>query len=97
MEPQLYKLLEVSWEAWTDSGIDVRSLRDSSRVGVYTGICGSEVPTLHSTLLAPSFFDLDGEGHGAGCQNSVMTFCQGSFEVVTLTVSLAQNFPCSGN
>jgi fatty acid synthase len=43
MDPQLYKLLEVSYEAWMDSGIDVRSLRDSNRVGVYTGICGSEV------------------------------------------------------
>ena len=43
MDPQLYKLLEVSWEAWMDSGIDVRALRDSNRVGVYTGICGSEV------------------------------------------------------
>ena len=43
MDPQLYKLLEVSWEAWVDSGIDIRALRDSSRVGVYTGICGSEV------------------------------------------------------
>ena len=42
-DPQLYKLLEVSWEAWNDSGIDVRALRDSNRVGVYTGICGSEV------------------------------------------------------
>lgn len=43
MDPQLYKLLEVSYEAWMDSGIDVRALRDSNRVGVYTGICGSEV------------------------------------------------------
>ena len=43
MEPQLYKLLEVSWEAWQDSGIDVRSLRDSDRVGVYCGAVGSEV------------------------------------------------------
>ena len=50
MDPQLYKLLEVSWETWTDSGIDVRFLRDSSRVGVYTGICGSEVPTSLSSL-----------------------------------------------
>ena len=46
MEPQLYKLLEASWEAWTDSGIDVRSLRDSNRCGVYTGICGSEVQSI---------------------------------------------------
>ena len=37
------KLFEVAWEAWVDSGIDVRQLRDSNRVGVYTGICGSEV------------------------------------------------------
>ena len=43
MDPQIYKLLETSYEAWMDSGIDVRSLRDSNRVGVYTGICGSEV------------------------------------------------------
>ena len=50
MDPQLYKLLEVSWEAWADSGIDVRALRDSNRVGVYTGICGSEVRTLRLCL-----------------------------------------------
>ena len=43
MEPQLMKVLELSWEAWVDSGIDVRQLRDSNRVGVYTGVCGSEV------------------------------------------------------
>lgn len=43
MDPQIYKLLEVSYEAWIDSGIDVRALRDSNRVGVYTGTCGSEV------------------------------------------------------
>lgn len=48
-DPQLYKLLEVSYEAWTDSGIDVRGLRDSNRVGVYTGLCGSEV------ILAENF------------------------------------------
>jgi len=43
MDPQMRKLLEVSWEAWMDSGIDVNQLRGSSRVGVYIGCCGSEV------------------------------------------------------
>lgn len=51
MDPQLYKLLEVSWEAWMDSGINVRALRDSNRVGVYTGICGSEVSLLQLLYL----------------------------------------------
>lgn len=37
------KLLEVSWEAWVDSGVDVNELRGSTRVGVYIGCCGSEV------------------------------------------------------
>lgn len=37
------KLLEVSWEAWMDSGVDVQQLRGSHRVGVYIGCCGSEV------------------------------------------------------
>lgn len=44
MDPQLRKLLEVSWEAWIDSGLDVWALRHSRRVGVYCGSCGSEVP-----------------------------------------------------
>lgn len=52
-DPQLYKLLEVSYEAWTDSGIDVRGLRDSNRVGVYTGLCGSEVDS-HPDLFQGS-------------------------------------------
>ena len=43
MDPQLRKLLEVSWEAWIDSGVDVSSLRGSQKVGVYIGCCGSEV------------------------------------------------------
>lgn len=43
MDPQMRKLLEVSWEAWVDSGIDVSKLRGSNRVGVYIGCCGSEV------------------------------------------------------
>ena len=53
MDPQIYKLLEVSYEAWIDSGIDVRALRDSNRVGVYTGTCGSEV-TIFTYLSATS-------------------------------------------
>lgn len=45
MDPQMRKLLEVSWEAWMDSGVDFTKLRGSSRVGVYIGCCGSEVHT----------------------------------------------------
>ena len=55
MEPQLYKLLEVSWEAWQDSGIDVRSLRDSDRVGVYCGAVGSEVAVSSPQQLLHQF------------------------------------------
>ena len=43
------KLLEVSWEAWMDAGIDVQQLRGSRKVGVYIGCCGSEV---HAGWLA---------------------------------------------
>lgn len=37
------KLLEVTHEAFVDSGIDYKALRGSPRVGVYLGCCGSEV------------------------------------------------------
>ena len=37
------KLLEVTHEAWVDSGVDYRAMRGSARVGVYLGCCGSEV------------------------------------------------------
>ena len=43
MDPQMRKLLEVTHEAFVDSGVDYKSLRGSSRVGVYLGCCGSEV------------------------------------------------------
>lgn len=42
MDPQLRKLLEVSYEAWVDAGVDFSALRGSDRVGVYVGACGSE-------------------------------------------------------
>lgn len=42
MDPQLRKLLEVSYEAWLDAGVDFNGLRGSDRVGVYVGACGSE-------------------------------------------------------
>ena len=32
MDPQLRKLLEVTHEAWVDSGVDVKQLRGSSKV-----------------------------------------------------------------
>ena len=43
MDPQMRKLLEVTHEAFVDSGVDYKALRGSSRVGVYLGCCGSEV------------------------------------------------------
>lgn len=43
MDPQMRKLLEVTHEAFVDSGIDHKALRGSPRVGVYLGCCGSEV------------------------------------------------------
>ncbi|CAK0731645.1 hypothetical protein CVIRNUC_000023 [Coccomyxa viridis] len=49
MDPQLRKLLEVSYEAWIDSGIDHVALRGSNQVGVYVGCCGSEI---HAQWLA---------------------------------------------
>ncbi|CAK0786732.1 hypothetical protein CVIRNUC_009946 [Coccomyxa viridis] len=42
MDPQLRKLLEVSYEAWVDAGVDFSALRGSNKVGVYVGACGSE-------------------------------------------------------
>ena len=32
MDPQLRKLLEVTHEAWVDSGVDVKQLRGSDKV-----------------------------------------------------------------
>ena len=46
MDPQMRKLLEVTHEAFVDSGIDYKALRGSPRVGVYLGCCGSEVRSL---------------------------------------------------
>lgn len=43
MDPQMRKLLEVTHEAFVDSGIDYKALRGSPKVGVYLGCCGSEV------------------------------------------------------
>ena len=51
MDPQMRKLLEVSWEAWMDAGVDVNKLRGSERVGVYIGCCGSEVQNAYLLLL----------------------------------------------
>ena len=45
MDPQQRMLLEVSWTALEDSGIDPRSLR-GSRGGVYAGVAHSEYQTL---------------------------------------------------
>ena len=46
MDPQMRKLLEVSYEAFVDSGVDHKQLRRSDKVGVYLGCCGSEVHAL---------------------------------------------------
>ena len=32
MDPQMRKLLEVTHEAWVDSGVDVKQLRGSNKV-----------------------------------------------------------------
>ena len=39
MDPQLRKLLEVTHEAWVDSGVDVKQLRGSDKVrgGIMVG------------------------------------------------------------
>ena len=42
LDPQIRKLLELTWEAWMDAGIDVTKLRGGP-VGVYVGCCGSDV------------------------------------------------------
>ena len=42
MDPQLRKLLEVSYEALIHSGLIIGDL-PSERCGVYIGCCGSEV------------------------------------------------------
>ena len=42
MDPQLRKLLEVSYEALIHSGLIIGNL-PSERCGVYIGCCGSEV------------------------------------------------------
>lgn len=42
MDPQLRKLLEVSYEALIHSGLIIGDM-PSERCGVYIGCCGSEV------------------------------------------------------
>ena len=55
MDPQMRKLLEVTHEAFVDSGIDYKALRGSPRVGVYLGCCGSEVrsPGMRLSFCTP--------------------------------------------
>ena len=74
MDPQLMKLLEVAYEAWMDTGIDVRSLRDSNRVGVYTGICGSEVGHCLASARNKSLSDASFELTHSHCY--CLTFCR---------------------
>ena len=75
------KLLEVSWEAWVDSGVDVNKLRGSSRVGVYIGCCGSEVSL--PTSLVPAVIDLKpsytARSRSAPCSNVHVRFSIYSF------------------
>ena len=52
MDPQMRKLLEVTHEAFVDSGMDYKALRGSPRVGVYLGCCGSEVRLLRTLRAA---------------------------------------------
>ena len=44
LDPQVRKLLELTWEAWMDAGIDVTKLKGGA-VGVYVGCCGSDCAT----------------------------------------------------
>ena len=60
------KLLEVTHEAWVDSGVDYRAMRGSARVGVYMGCCGSEV---HAMWLS-NYNDITGYEQ-TGCTMSM--------------------------
>ena len=60
------KLLEVTHEAWVDSGVDYRAMRGSARVGVYLGCCGSEV---HAMWLS-NYNDITGYEQ-TGCTMSM--------------------------
>lgn len=53
MDPQLRKLLEVSYEALIHSGLIIGDL-PSERCGVYIGCCGSEVKH-NSELFSEAF------------------------------------------
>ena len=66
MDPQMRKLLEVTHEAWVDSGVDYRAMRGSARVGVYLGCCGSEV---HAMWLS-NYNDITGYEQ-TGCTMSM--------------------------
>ena len=90
MDPQLYKLLETSYEAWTDSGIDVRALRDSNRVGVYTGTCGSEVGFGFQEILDRCCNILS-----ASYEHGVVMFFDGSDSVYMSFVSRSTDGMCA--
>ena len=66
MDPQMRKLLEVTHEAWVDSGVDYRAMQGSARVGVYLGCCGSEV---HAMWLS-NYNDITGYEQ-TGCTMSM--------------------------
>ena len=44
LDPQVWKLLELTWEAWMDAGVNVTKLKGGA-VGVYVGCCGSDCAT----------------------------------------------------
>eukprot|EP00884_Botryococcus_braunii_P006513 jgi/Botrbrau1/15863/Bobra.40_1s0047.1 len=52
MEPQMRKLLEVSYEALLDSGLDIRRLAGNQNFGVYVGASGTDLTPV--MMAAPS-------------------------------------------
>jgi fatty acid synthase len=53
MDPQLRKLLEVSYEALMDAGLIISEL-PPERCGVYVGCCGSEACSSLPQMLISS-------------------------------------------
>ena len=63
LDPQQRMLLETSWLALEDAGIDPSGIR-GSRTGVYAGICGFDYHELISeTAEAPHLYSITGGAH----------------------------------
>ena len=99
LDPQIRKLLELTWEAWMDAGVDVAQLRGGP-VGVYVGCCGSDCGHMHT--WQPDLAAHDGyENLGARPPRSFLGSCRdltpSQHAMTNLSYTLNPRMYCSFN